>query len=168
MSLSDAAMKQVNIDAREQLAGFIAKFDGKNQAAIHKVRSMLRKRYPAAHELVWDNYNFFVIAYSPTDRPSDAILSRAADANGLTLFFLHGTKLPDPKRILLGSGKQVRSIRLGTAAILDLPEVQALIDAATAHAKPMPDKGSGALVIRGISPKQRPRKKTAAKARAGR
>jgi Domain of unknown function (DU1801) len=130
------------------------------------VRAALCKRYPAAHELVWDNYNFFVIAYSPTEHPSEAILSMAADANGLTLFFLHGTKLPDPKKILAGSGKQIRSVRLGTPAILDLPEVKALIEAATANAKPMPDTGKGALVIRGISHKQRPRKKAAAVAKA--
>ena len=48
----------------------------------------------------------------------------AADANGLTLFFLNGHKLPDPKKILAGSGKQIRSVRLGTPAILDLPEAR--------------------------------------------
>jgi Domain of unknown function (DU1801) len=158
-------MTQATAAARQQLDAFIAKFDAVNQAAIRKVRAALRKRYPSAHELVWDNYNFFVIAFSPTDRPSDAILSLAADANGLTLFFLHGTKLPDPKKILQGAGKQVRSVRLGTPAILDLPEVRALMDAATANAKPMPEQGSGTLVIRGISHKQRPRKKAPARAK---
>ena len=151
--------------AQAQLAGFIARFDATNQSHIRKIRAALRKRFPRAHELVYDNYNFFVIAYSPTARPMDAILSMAADANGVQLFFLYGKKLPDPKKILRGSGNQVRSIRLETPAVLARPEVKALIDAATANAKPMPEKGKGVLVIRSISPRQRPRKKVASKAR---
>jgi hypothetical protein len=51
-------------------------------------------RFPTANELVHDNYNFFVIGYSPTERPSDAIVSMAARANGLGLCFIHGAKLP--------------------------------------------------------------------------
>jgi hypothetical protein len=38
------------------------------------VRSAVRKRFPTANELVWDNYNFFVIGYSPTERPTDSIV----------------------------------------------------------------------------------------------
>jgi hypothetical protein len=143
----------------KQLASFIAKFDATNQALIRKIRAALRNRFPRAHELVYDNYNFFVIGYSPTERPSDAILSIAADAHGVRLCFLHGKKLPDPKKILRGEGKQVRSIRLESSAVLGQPEVKALLDAATGNAKPMPEKGKGVLVIRSVSPKQRPRKK---------
>jgi hypothetical protein len=40
----------------------------------------VRKKLPTAHELVYDNYNFFVIGYSATERPSDAIVSIAAKA----------------------------------------------------------------------------------------
>src|SRR6185436_13616214 len=88
------------------------KFSPPHQALIRAVRKALRKRLPTAHELVYDNYNFFVIGYSPTERPSDSILSMAAGANGVGLCFLHGAKLRDPKKILLGSGNQTRFIRL--------------------------------------------------------
>src|SRR5579862_5261009 len=71
----------------EQVQGFIDKFDEKNQALIRSVRKALRKRFSTAHELVYDNYNFFVIGYSPTERPTDAILSMAAGANGVGLCF---------------------------------------------------------------------------------
>jgi hypothetical protein len=110
--------------------------------------------------MVYDNYNFFVIGYSPTERPSDALLSIFADANGVGICFLHGRKLSDPKRILRGSGNQVRSLRLESAAILDKPDVKTLVNAAVRMAKPMPPAGKGKLVIRSISPKQRPRRRT--------
>jgi hypothetical protein len=41
---------------------------------------------PRPLKIVYDNYNFFVIGYSATERPSDCIVSRAAAANGVGLF----------------------------------------------------------------------------------
>jgi hypothetical protein len=83
-------------NADRQLAAFIRKFSPLDQRLIRAVRNALRKRFPTANELVYDNYNFFVIGYSPTERPSDAIVSMAARANGLGLCFIHGATLPDP------------------------------------------------------------------------
>ena len=140
---------------------FLSKFEPRHRSLIRAVRRFLRKRLPTATELVYDNYNFFVIGYSPTGRPSDAVLSIAAAANGVGLCFIHGARLPDPAKVLHGSGKQTRFLRLDSAAVLDRPEVKALIAAALSRAKPMPTAGKGALVIRSISAKQRPRRKAA-------
>jgi hypothetical protein len=145
-----------------RLASFIAKFGEKDQRLIRAVRRALRRRLPTAHELVYDNYNFFVIGYSPTERPSDAILSIAARANGVGLCFIHGARLPDPAKLLLGSGNQTRFIRLESASVLARPEVEALIAAAIEQARtPLPAPGRGRLAIRSVSEKQRPRRKPA-------
>src|SRR5262245_32604245 len=125
-----------------QLRSFIEKFDPKDQRLIRAVRSAVRKRFPTANELVWDNYNFFVIGYSPTDLPTDSIVSIAARANGVGLCFIQGARLRDPKKLLLGSGKQTRFIRVESARQLEHPDVEALIAAAIAGAKtPLPAKG---------------------------
>ena len=147
--------------AEAQLRSFIGKFEPKNQALIRSVRNALRKRLPSANELVYDNYNFFVIGYSSTKRPSDSIVSLAAGANGVGLSFPYsGATLPDPQKLLLGSGTQNRFIRLESVKVLARPEVQALIAAAIARAKaPLATSGRGKLVIRSISAKQRPRRK---------
>jgi len=42
----------------------------------------MRKRFPTAYELAYDNYNFFALGYGPTERPSDCIVSMAVGANG--------------------------------------------------------------------------------------
>src|ERR1051326_1299884 len=99
-------------DAEQQLGRFIAKFEPKHQVLICSVRKELRRRFPTAHELVYDNYNFFVIGYCATERPSDCLFSIAAASNGVGLCFTHGASLPDPKKILEGSGKQTRFLRL--------------------------------------------------------
>jgi len=146
--------------SEEQLASFIAKFDPKNQALIRSVRKALRRRLPTANELVYDNYNFFVIGYSPSERPSDTIVSIAAAANGVGLAFYRGATLADPQKILLGSGSQNRFLRLESAATLERPEIAALIDAAVEQNQvPLPASGRGKLIIRSISAKQRPRRK---------
>ena len=148
------------IDAETQLTAFIEKFDPKDQTLIRSVRKALRKRFPTANEMVYDNYNFFVIGYAPNERPSDAIISIAAGASGVGLCFIHGAGLPDPKKVLIGSGKQTRFIRLESADVLSRPEVDALLAAAVAKAKtPFPTTGRGTLSIRSISAKQRPRRK---------
>jgi len=147
--------------SEKQLSKFIEKFEPKHRALIRSTRRALRKRLPTANELVWDNYNFFVIGYSATERPSDSIVVIAAASNGVGLSFYRGSTLPDPHKILLGSGKQNRFIRLESAKTLVRPEVEALIAAAVAQAKtPLLSNGRGKLLIRSVSAKQRPRRKT--------
>ena len=145
--------------AEKQLAGFIARFSPENAKFIREVRAALRKRMPAAFELVYDNYNFFVIGYSSTERASDCILSLAADRNGIQLMFYYGATLPDPHGLLRGSGVQNRGLRIESASDISKPEVDALIAAAIAQGEvPLPAAGSGRLIIKSISPKQRPRR----------
>ena len=142
-----------------QLRGFIQKFAPPNQTLIAELRTVLRERLPCANELVYDNYNFFVIGYSPTYRPSDAVVSLAAAAKGVSLCFVHGAKLPDPSHLLIGAGKQTRFLRVDTAAALDRPAVRALLTAAVADAPVAFTPGAtGKLVIRSVSAKQRARR----------
>lgn len=159
MTPSSKPAPDVATTPEAQLESFIEKFDPKDQAVLRAVRKALRKRLPTANELVYDNYNFFVIGYSPSERPSDTICSIAAAANGVGLSFYHGADLPDPHRLLRGSGTQNRFVRLESAATLQRPEVEALIAAAVKLAKPLPASGKGKLIIRSISAKQRPRRK---------
>jgi len=147
--------------SEEQLSAFISKFDAKNAVLIRSARKALRKRLPTANELVYDNYNFFVIGYCASERSSDCIVSLAAAASGVGLSFYYGSSLPDPHKLLLGSGSQNRFIRLESAATLADPRVEELIAVAIAQSeKPLPASGKGKLVIRSISKKQKPRRKT--------
>jgi len=132
-----------------QLRAFNERFDPKHQKFIRSIRAALRKRFPTANELAYDYKSFFVIAYSPTDRGIDALVSIAARADRVDLYFSHGPKLPDPKKLLQGSGKQVRFIRMESAGQLAHPDVEAFIAASENLASaPMPSKGAGELTIK--------------------
>jgi hypothetical protein len=143
-----------------RLTDALAKFAPAVRATILDVRAALRRRFPTAFELVYDNYNFFVIGYSATERPSDCVVSIAADANGVNLSFYRGAGVPDPAGLLQGSGKQNRFLRLPEgAASLAGPSVAALLDAAEATApKPMRTAGEIETIVRSVSAKQRPRR----------
>ena len=147
-------------DAEAVLQAFVDKFEPAHRQLIEDVRREMRHRFPSANELVYDNYNFFVIGYAGSLRPSDAVLSIAASAKGVSLCFLHGAALADPGHLLEGAGKQTRFLRVTSARDLDRPDVQALVSAAATAARvPLEGGPPGTLVIRSVSRKQRPRRK---------
>jgi hypothetical protein len=145
-----------------QLRTLFEKFPPGEQELIHAIRTAVRKRLPTANELVYDYGTFFVIGYSPTQQPTDGIVSLAARPDGVRLYFMHGPKLPDPGKLLLGSGKQTRFIRIDSVSRVADPEVEALIAATIERAVvPLPATGGGSLVIRTFAGKRLPRRKAA-------
>ena len=143
----------------KQLAGFIAKFDPAIAKLVRSARSVLRERYPTAIELVYDNYNALAIGYSPTERTSDVLFSLAVYPRWIDLYFMYGRSLPDPEKILQGSGKQGGFVRLDDLSVLDRPAVKALMAAAVDDSDvPLPKQPKGYTVIKSISVKQRPRR----------
>jgi hypothetical protein len=143
---------------QQLVEAFVAKFSPKNQRLVRALRAAARARLPGANELVYDNYNFLVFAYSPTEKPGDSYFSIGADKNGVTLFFgYNGATLPDPKGLLGGKGARNRFVRLASAKAFHDPDVAALVEASIVASKPTRE-AMGRLVIRAISPKQRPRR----------
>jgi hypothetical protein len=142
-----------------RLNGFIAKFSPDVAALGRAVLARFREILPPAFELVYDNYNFFVVGFGPSERPSEAVFSVVFSPRGISLCFIQGARLPDPQGLLQGSGNQVRNIKLPTAATLDEPKVRALI-ASAVQASPISFDPAGRrkLIIRSISTKQRPRR----------
>jgi hypothetical protein len=144
----------------ERLQGFIDRFTPEIAARGRDALARMRARLPGAIQMVYDNYNGLVIGFCPTERPSEAIFSVVLFPRSVALAFLQGAGLPDPQGLLQGSGTVARHIVLDDPAILDDPEVEALIAVALERAKkPMdPNAPPGRLVIRSVSAKQRPRR----------
>ena len=143
----------------QQLAAFLAKYSPEMIASAKAVRAKMRKLYPTALELVYDNYNALVIGYGATERASEFIFSIAIYPKWVNLFFAQGAGIPDPQKLLKGSGTAIRHIRLDSPALLDDPAVRALMKEAVSRADvPFDPKGTHRLVIKSISAKQRPRR----------
>jgi len=145
--------------AEAELRRLVAKFAPAHQRLISAMRRALRKRLPTAHEVVYEYSTFFVISYSPNERGYEGILAIRASANGVRLYFNRGKDLPDPAKVLRGSGKETRHIHLEGASTLARPEIAGLIAEAIARNRvPFAPTGRGPVVTRSASAKQRRRR----------
>jgi hypothetical protein len=72
--------------------------------------------------------------YSFTGRPSDACIHIAVYARWVNLGFNRGSQLPDPERLLQGTGNWVRHIRIASAEDLKAPAIRSLVKAAVQNA----------------------------------
>lgn len=137
------------------LSEFLPDIAALGRAAVKRLRAEL----PSADVMIYDNYNFLVAGFSPTDRASDAVLSIALGARNVNLCFLQGAGLPDPMGILRGSGNVARNIRLSSTADFDRPEVATLVQVAIDCARVRFDPArKGRFYVKSVSPKKRPRR----------
>ncbi|MBV8379647.1 MAG: DUF1801 domain-containing protein [Paucibacter sp.] len=141
------------------IESFIAKYTPEIAAELRAARRRLRAHFTHGHELVFDNYNALVFGISPSERSRESFISIAGYPKWITLFFLDGAALADPAGLLEGDGKQVRGVRLRSAAQLDEPEVQALIAQAIApHREALAQAPRLGTTIKQVADKQRPRR----------
>jgi hypothetical protein len=143
----------------KQLAEFPRKYEPRVAKLAGGALAALRKHLPGAFELVYDNYNALAIAFSPRDTSSAAIFSIAVYPRWVSLFFAQGARLPDPKKLLKGSGNKMRHLVLNKADDIRSPDVESLIAAALKVAKePFDPKVRRHLIIKAVAAKRRPRR----------
>jgi hypothetical protein len=148
--------------AEAELRALIAKFAPAYLRLIGFMRRWLRKRLPTAHEVVYEYRDCFVISFSPNEHGYEGVLGIRASADGVKLFFNHAKELPDPAKLLQGSGSQCRSIDLEGASTVARPEVTRLVDEAIAlNNVPFAPAGRGSVMIRSTSAKKRRQRRPA-------
>ncbi|MCW1401991.1 DUF1801 domain-containing protein [Novosphingobium sp. MW5] len=137
------------------LSRYLPGVAGLGRAAIKRMRA----RLPGCDALVYDNYNALAVGFSPDGTTSANIVSIALFPRWAGLFFMRGTSLDDPDRLLVGEGPAVRHVVLKSADDLDLPGVRDLLDSALNLAKvPHDPARKGALRIKAVSEVLRPRR----------
>ncbi|MFL5329417.1 MAG: hypothetical protein ACJ8C4_10930 [Gemmataceae bacterium] len=141
--------------AEAELRGLIDKFAPAHLRLITAMRRSLRKRMPAAHEIVYEYKDFFVISFSPSEHGYEGVFAIRASAEEVKLYFNFGKGLPDPEKLLQGSG-QTRWILVEGTSTLARPEVARLIDDAIARNRvPFASAGRGSVVIRSTTATKR-------------
>jgi len=159
VTASKGARRTASGSPEAQLDAFLDRYSPEVAGVAREALGRLRRRLPTSIEMVYDNYNALAIGFGPTERASDAVLSVALYPRWVSLFFLRGSNLPDPKGLLKGSGKVVRSINLAAGTSINDADVEALVDAAVAAApRPFAPSGAHRIVIKSVSAKQRPRR----------
>lgn len=142
--------------AEAQLRALIDRLAAPSARLVSAARRELRKRLPTAEEVVYEYRDFLVISFSPNARGYEGVFGIRAGADGVKLYFNRGKELPDPAKLLRGSGSQVRSIELEGASTLARPEVVRLIDEAIARNEvPFVPSGRGSVTLRSTSAQKR-------------
>lgn len=151
--------------AEAQMLAAIAKLAPTHLKLIGAVRRQLKKRLPTSHELVYDYRDCVVISFSPSERGYEGVLALRASAEGVRLCFNRGKELPDPEKLLRGSGAQVRWMQLDAASTLARPAVAHLIeDAIDRNSVPFERGTRGSVILRSTSAKAGGRRKPAKRA----
>jgi len=121
--------------AEAEYTGLVAKHAKAHAKLIGSARRKLRTRLPTAYEIVYEYTSWIVITYAPSDKGYEGVFGIRADQEGVKLFFSPGKKLPDPDKLLQGSGALAKYVPLESASTLSRPGVAKLIDATVALTK---------------------------------
>jgi hypothetical protein len=117
------------------LRRFFHPYDARIARLFYAARRAVLAAAPTANELIYDAYNAVAAAYSFTRRVSEGFCHVAAYPDHVNLGFNRGAGLADPDRLLAGTGKRIRHIRIDSAADLQRPAVHRLIVAAADDAR---------------------------------
>ena len=100
------------------------------QVLADKARRLLLKLLPEAEETVDPTASVLSYGYGAGYR--GMICTLLLSKSGVKIGFVRGAELPDPTRLLEGSGKRHKYIQLKTASDLDRSGVKQLVEAACA------------------------------------
>ena len=96
----------------EDLKTFLSVYDPPVREIALFLRAFILKTFPDANELLYDKSRVLVIGFGTTDKAGDAFVSIVLYREYANLGLLRGHEVPDPKKILKGSGKYYRYISI--------------------------------------------------------
>lgn len=143
------------------LVGFLKPYDPAIRTLALGLRALVLRELTSCHESIYDAYSAVAIGYGPTGRLSEDICHIAVYSKHVNLGLNRGTLLPDPQRVLKGTGTWIRHVTLTSTADLDRPEIRAFLRAACAEADHRPRRLKKPTVLsvvkRIYAKKRRPR-----------
>ena len=95
------------------------------------LRAQITSLHPEFFEVVWPKQKIASFGTGPAKR-SEHYAYIAVHGAHVNLGFYHGASLPDPERLLEGSGKELRHIKMRDVSSSNSPAVIALLRAAIA------------------------------------
>jgi len=97
------------------------------QAIALRLRVLILEIVPNAIEQVDQPGKLIGYGFKPTYKDTICVIMPLKSA--VNLGFPRGTELPDPERLLTGTGKRARHVKITTLQDADLPGLRGLIEA---------------------------------------
>jgi len=118
-----------------ELIEFLYRYDPAVQSLALGLRQVIHQEMAPCHEYIFEMRSKVVLLFSKTERViADGVCSIGVFPKHVTLGFPGGTDLADPGKILQGTGKTMRHIRLKKLSDLDRPEIRAFLRQTRKHA----------------------------------
>lgn len=147
----------------KDLLKFLKPFPKEKKEIALWLRDFVWDLYPESNEIIYDNYNALAFGWSITDKVGDLFCTIAVGRSSYNIHFgfYWGTKISDPKQILLGQGNQYRYILVENQKDFPAPYMKKLVKEAYAYSlgKLKVDKRQvpqGETITKSISVKKRP------------
>lgn len=122
------------------------------------LRDFVWEQYPDSNELIYDNYNALVVGFGLTDKAPDVFCSIAVYANYVNFGFLRGSEIPDPDKILNGTGSLYRKLSVKDKKEFPQASIKKLMKTAYANAQSqLKEKQTlkGKVMVKSVSEKKK-------------
>jgi Domain of unknown function (DU1801) len=127
-------MSDVNNPSFESI---LIEYDSAIQSLAKEVRALIYDVLPQTVEGVWTKQK--IAGYGTGPKKMTEHFSWISLAKKHVVFgFYYGTELPDPDKLLEGTGKLLRHIKIRSTADLQRPAVRRLLEVAVTHRVPPP------------------------------
>jgi hypothetical protein len=109
--------------APRALLKFLQPYDPSIRQLALRLRAVVLNELSPCCENIYDAYSAVALGYGPTARLQHGVCHIAVYTRHVNLGFNQGATLPDPKRLLQGTGKWIRHITFRSEAEVQRPEV---------------------------------------------
>jgi hypothetical protein len=111
-----------------ELAELLAAYPAGVQALALQARALILGVFPEALEIV--DRPSRLVSYGAGEKYADTLCTILPYSGHVNLGFYRAVDLPDPERLLEGTGKLHRHVKVRTAADLERPALRELLEAA--------------------------------------
>jgi hypothetical protein len=149
-------------EQKNDLLRFLKPFPDDVKERALWLREFVWDLYPDSNELIYDNYNALAFGWSPTDRVGHIFCSIAVgrSSHNVHFGFYWGSEIADPRKMLLGEGKQYRYLLVKSLEEFPQAYMKKLLKEAYANSlakvKDTKQLIKGATITKSISAKKRP------------
>ena len=110
--------------------------DPRAQDLARHLRTLIAEVYPGVVEVPWPKQRVAGYGVGPK-KMSEHFCYIAALPDRVNLGFNYGSELPDPERLLQGTGKLFRHVKIASPDDLENPALRRLLEAASRHRMPV-------------------------------
>lgn len=118
----------------DEFNALVKQFSPPVQRLARAARQFVRKEMPASVEQVKTGWH--AVWYGTTPKMADIVVVIHLQDRYVNLEFARGATLPDPSKLLEGTGKNMRHVKIRDEKVFSRPEFLALVRAAIAAGPP--------------------------------